>query len=103
MILTGKHVTAQEAFRLGLVGRVFAPEALMEGAMETARLLAGKGRTALRAAKFAIGQGLNTDLTTGLVLEGDAFALCMASPDAHEGTHAFLEKRKPVFVGKLNG
>ena len=39
---------------------------------------------------------------TGLGIERDAFALCLASPDAQEGTSAFLEKRKPVFKGELN-
>jgi enoyl-CoA hydratase len=38
---------------------------------------------------------------TGLRIETDAFAICMASPDAREGTAAFLEKRKPAFSGRL--
>ena len=103
MILTGRYVPAQEAHRIGLVTQVFAPAELMEGALATAKTMASKGKTALRAAKHAVGQGLNADLCTGLGIECDAFALCMASPDAREGTGAFLEKRKPVFTGKLNG
>jgi enoyl-CoA hydratase len=103
MILTGRYVPAQEAHRIGLVAQVFTPAELMGGAMSTAEIMASKGKTALRAAKQAVGQGLNTDLATGLGIECDAFALCMASPDAQEGTQAFLEKRKPVFTGKLNG
>jgi enoyl-CoA hydratase len=44
---------------------------------------------------------LNTDLATGLKIEQDAFALCMVSEDAKEGTAAFIEKRKPDFKGTL--
>ncbi|MDR3630948.1 MAG: enoyl-CoA hydratase-related protein [Desulfocapsaceae bacterium] len=103
MILTGKYVAASEACRIGLVSQVFAPQELMGGALATAKIMASRGKAALRAAKQAVNQGLNTDLATGLVIECDAFALCMASPDAREGTKAFLEKRKPVFTGALNG
>ena len=70
--------------------------------MATAKLIASKGKASLRAAKQAINQGMNTDLVTGLALERDGFALMLASPDAKEGTDAFLEKRKAVFKGSLN-
>jgi enoyl-CoA hydratase len=103
MVLTGKYITAQEAYRIGLVSQVFALSELAAEVEKTAKVLAAKGKTALRAAKQAIGQGLNTDLATGLAVESDAFALCLSSPDAKEGTGAFLEKRKPRFAGKLNG
>jgi enoyl-CoA hydratase len=55
----------------------------------------------LRAAKQTINGGLNVDLATGLDIECEAFALCMASEDAKEGTTAFLEKRKASFKGGL--
>lgn len=103
MIFTGKHLSAPEAKEMGLVNKTFAPEELMPAAMETAKLIATKGKASLCAAKQTVNQGLNTDLATGLCIERDAFALCLASPDAKEGTTAFLEKRKPVFKGDLNG
>jgi len=99
LIFTGRYLSAAEAQGIGLVNRCLSSEQLLAGTYETARLIAGKGRAALRAAKDAIRQGLNADLLTGLALERDAFALCLASPDAREGTTAFLEKRKPVFSG----
>jgi len=102
MIFTGKHLSAAEAKEIGLVNRTFAPEALMPAVYEVAKLIAAKGKASLCAAKQTVSQGLNTDLTTGLSIERDAFALCLASPDAQEGTGAFLEKRKPVFTGGLN-
>ncbi|MFZ0240385.1 MAG: enoyl-CoA hydratase-related protein [Desulfobacterales bacterium] len=97
MIFTGRMITAAEAAQIGLVNKVCAAEALMEETLKTARGMAAKGRVALRAAKQAVNCGVETDLTTGCNFEIDAFALCMASADAAEGTRAFLEKRKPVF------
>ncbi len=102
MIFTGKMVPAAEAAEIGLVNKVCAPEALMDEVFKTAKVIAAKGRVALRAAKQAINSGIHTDLTTGCGIELDAFALCMASEDAKEGTAAFLEKRKPVFKGRLS-
>jgi enoyl-CoA hydratase len=101
MIFTGKMIPAAEAREIGLVNRVFAPEALMGEALKTARTIASKGKVSLRAAKQSVNRGLNVDLATGLDIECEAFALCMASEDAKEGTTAFLEKRKAAFKGRL--
>jgi enoyl-CoA hydratase len=101
LLLTGKMISAAEALAARHRQQVLAPEALMDTVMATAREMAAMGRVAVRAIKQAVDNGLNTDLATGLRIETDAFALCMASPDAKEGTSAFLEKRKPVFTGKL--
>ncbi len=101
MIFTGKMVPAPEAREYGLVNKICAPDQLMDEAMKTARTIAAKGRVSLRAAKQAVNGGLNADLHTGLDIECDAFALCMASEDAKEGTTAFLEKRKADFRGNL--
>ncbi|MDD2463968.1 MAG: enoyl-CoA hydratase-related protein [Desulfobulbus sp.] len=102
MIFTGKHITAAEAKEIGLVNKIFAPEELVIAAADTAKLIASKGKASLCAAKQTVNQGLNTDLKTGLAIERDAFALMLASPDAKEGTGAFLEKRKAIFTGGLN-
>ena len=102
LIYSGRMIDADEALRLGLVNRVCSDDDLMTAVQETARVMAGKGRVALRAAKQAINTGLNVDLESGLALENDAFALCLASPDAREGTSAFLEKRQAVFSGALD-
>ncbi len=102
MIFTGKHLTAAEAKEMGLVNKIFAPEELMSAVINVATLIATKGKASLYAAKQTINQGLNTDLATGLNIERDAFGLVLASPDAKEGTSAFLEKRKAIFTGELN-
>jgi enoyl-CoA hydratase len=100
MIFTGKFLSAGEALELGLVNRTFPADQLLAEARKTAAVIAAKGRASLRAAKDTVRQGLNADLQTGLALERDAFALCLSSPDAQEGTSAFIEKRKAVFTAK---
>ena len=101
LILTGKMISAAEALQLGLVNKVVAPDTLIEEVMKTAGVIATKGKVSLREAKQAVNKGLNVDLATGCSIEIDAFALCYASPDAKEGTAAFLEKREAVFKGSL--
>ena len=101
MIFTGSMMPATEAETIGMVNRVFAADSLMEEVMKTAQAIAAKGKVSLRAAKQAVNNGLNVDLATGLQIEVDAFAICMASEDGKEGTQAFIEKRKPNFKGKL--
>lgn len=103
MIFTGKMISAIEAQSLGMVNRVAPAETLMTEVLATAKAIAQKGKVALRAAKQAVDAGLNVDLKTGCRMEVDAFALCMTSEDAKEGTTAFLEKRKAVFKGSLAG
>jgi enoyl-CoA hydratase len=101
LCMTGRIITAQEAFAMGLVTRVFPAETLMDEALKIARTIAEKGRVALRAVKHVIDNGLDVDLKTGCALEADAFSICFASPDQKEGTTAFLEKRPPKFTGRL--
>jgi enoyl-CoA hydratase len=101
MIFSGKMIPAPEAKEIGMVNKIFTPEALLPETLKTARTIAAKGKVSLRAAKQSINRGLNVDLATGLDIECEAFALCMASEDAKEGTTAFLEKRKAAFKGGL--
>ncbi len=103
MILTGKMIPVDEAKMMGLVNKVCTQEALMDEVMKTAKTIVSKGKVSIRAAKEAINKGMNVDLATGCAIEIDAFALCMASEDAKEGTTAFLEKRKADFKGSLKG
>lgn len=101
MIFTGKMISGAEALQIGMVNKVCPAEALMSDVMKTAATMAQKGKVSLRAAKQAINTGLGVDLRTGCNIEIDAFAICMASEDAKEGTTAFLEKRKAEFKGNL--
>ncbi|MCD4721503.1 MAG: enoyl-CoA hydratase/isomerase family protein [Desulfobacula sp.] len=101
LIFTGKNIKAQEAFEYGIVNKIIEHDKLMEEVLKTANLIASRGKVALRSAKGVIQNGLNTDIETGCRIENDVFGLNMSSEDAKEGTHAFLEKRKPVFKGEL--
>lgn len=101
LVFTGKTIPASEALDLGIVNRVTADDDLMDQVQKTAGKIASLGRVALRSAKESVQVASNVDLGTGLKFENDAFALCLASSDAKEGTSAFLEKRKPQFTGEL--
>ena len=101
LIFTGKMISAEEARTAGLVNRVCPADTLMEQVRKTAQSIASRGRVSLRAAKQAVNRGMNVDIVTGCQIEVEAFALCMSSPDAKEGTTAFLEKRKARFKGSF--
>ena len=102
LIFTGRMLSAEEARQAGLVNKVISQPDLLAEARQTADEIAQRGRVSLRAAKEAINSGMDVDLATGCKIEIDAFALCMASEDAKEGTAAFLEKREAKFTGKLS-
>jgi len=101
LIFTGKMISADEAQALGMVNQVCPADTLMEQVQKTAQTIASRGRVSLRAAKQAVNRGMNVDIVTGCQIEVEAFSLCMASPDAKEGTSAFLEKRKAEFKGSF--
>ena len=101
MIFTGKMISAAEAHSVGLVNTVCPQDELIAEVMKTAATIASKGKASLRAAKQAINSGMDVDLKTGCRVEIDAFAICLSSSDAKEGTSAFLEKRKASFKGTL--
>ena len=101
LCMTGAMISAQEAKDIGLVNKVFPKESLWEETMKVAKVLASKGKVAIRAVKESIERGYDQDLRTGCYMESDAFGMCMASEDAREGMGAFLEKRKSEFKGEL--
>jgi enoyl-CoA hydratase len=101
LCMTGAMISAEEAKAIGLVNKILSPESLWEETMKTAQLIASKGKVSLKATKDCINRGLNMDLQDGCYMESDNFGLCMSSPDGKEGMTAFLEKRKPEFIGEL--
>ena len=100
MILTGRSISAEEAYRVGLVNRVVPPESLMEEAKKLATEVASKPPISIRSAKEAILKAQDATLEVGLEFERKAFYMLFATEDGKEGMRAFLEKRKPSFKGK---
>ncbi len=100
LIYTGQFISAERAEAIGLVNKVVEPEKLMEEARQMASLIAAKPVLAVRAAKEAINHGLNMTLHEGLDLESFHWSYLCGTEDQKEGARAFIEKRKPKFVGR---
>lgn len=100
LILTARRISPDEAFSYGMVSKVVAREDLMKESIKLANEMLNNGPIALQQAKFAIKQGMNVDLHTGLQIERKAYEVTIPTEDRLEALAAFNEKRKPVFKGK---
>jgi enoyl-CoA hydratase len=98
LILTGDPIPAEEAFRIGLVNRVFPPERLMDEVTAIARKILSRGAHAVALAKQAARRGCSLGLEAGLALEADLFGVISSTDEMREGLRAFLEKRKPSWL-----
>jgi enoyl-CoA hydratase/carnithine racemase len=100
LVMTGRHVAADEALAMGLVNRVVPADEVYPAAQELAARLARGPALALRAAKEAIDRGTEVDLETGLDIERVRFAGLFATDDQSIGMAAFVEKRPAEFTGR---
>ncbi|MEO7066624.1 MAG: enoyl-CoA hydratase-related protein [Rhodanobacter sp.] len=100
LCLTGAVINAQRAFELGIVTRIVAADALDEAVIALADQLAAAAPLAAAGILDAILSGGETAIDQGLEFETQGFALAFATEDMHEGTSAFLEKRKADFKGR---
>ena len=100
LVLMGKPIDAQEAYRIGLVNKVVPLDELMPTAKQWADALCQVGPLAVRAAKEAMIRGSSMTLEEGLELETSLIAHTFGTEDYTEGTAAFTEKRKPTFKAK---
>lgn len=95
LTLTGRHLDAIEAERIGLVARVVPSDELADATRELAGELCASSPVAARAAKMAVDQALGLPLERGLEVEHEAWWKAVTSEDRAEGIAAFVERREP--------
>jgi enoyl-CoA hydratase len=100
LMLVGAPISADEAWRIGLVNRVVPAGKLTEEARALAQTLAAKAPVAVRYILEAVAGGLEMPFADAQDYEATLFGLVSATDDMREGTRAFLEKRKPNFTGR---
>jgi enoyl-CoA hydratase len=100
LCLTGEMIDAAEALRIGLVQKVVPLAGLLAEAQRIAGLIAAKAPLAVTATKRAIVEGAGLALEDGLALEALLFGQAVTTADFAEGSRAFLDKRRPTFLGR---
>ena len=100
LVYSGEIINAEEAYRIGIVSEIVAPESLMEKVNEKANMIMSKGLLAIASAKRIMNKGADLSLDAALELEKQAFSALFGSEDQTEGMKAFLEKREAQFKNK---
>ncbi|MEG9296277.1 enoyl-CoA hydratase-related protein [Mangrovibacillus sp. Mu-81] len=100
LILTARRLTSEEAHEIGLVTRVLSKDNFLEEVHAFVVPMLSNGPVALQQAKYAVKNGMNVDLQTGLQIERKAYEITIPTEDRVEALLAFSEKRKPQFRGK---
>jgi enoyl-CoA hydratase len=100
LILSGAMISAQEAFRIGLVNEVVPAANLIPRAEAILKEIAANAPVAVRCSLEAVNKGMDAGQSEGFALEASYFGLCAGTEDKKEGTSAFLEKRAPHFHGR---
>ena len=100
LILSGEMISAQEAYRIGLVNEIVAAADLIARAESILNRIAANAPVAVSCALAAVNHGLEGSQNEGMLLEAAYFGLCAGTDDKREGTSAFLEKRPPQFHGR---
>jgi enoyl-CoA hydratase len=100
LILTGETISAQEAWRIGLVNEVVPAANLIARAEAVLKQIAANAPIAVKYSLDAANKGLDTSQSEGFALEASYFGICASTEDKREGTSAFLEKRAPHFAGR---
>lgn len=95
ILMTGRHIGAQEAVELGLALKAVEREQLMPEAYALAKKLTDKAPFALRCIKTAVNKAMECDLDSGFLLESQLFSRVQASEDKQVGMQAFISKSKP--------
>jgi enoyl-CoA hydratase len=100
LILSGGTISAQEAYRIGLVNEIVPRAELIARAEAILKQINSNAPLAVKFSIEAVNRGSETSQTEGLVIESALFAICAGTEDKKEGTSAFLEKRAAKFQGR---
>lgn len=100
ILLTGQHMTAQEAWRIGLVNEVLPAGQVLARAEEYAAMIAANAPLAVSACKEAVIRSSGVTLEEAYRIEAEVSAKVIRTEDAKEGPRAFMEKRPAVFTGR---
>jgi enoyl-CoA hydratase len=100
IILSGEIISAQEAYRIGLVNEVVPAAEVITRAEAILKQIFSNAPIAVKYSLEAVNKGLETSVAEGLSLEASLFGLCAGTEDKREGTQAFLQKRAPQFQGR---
>jgi len=100
LILSGGMISAQEAYRIGLVNEVVPAAELITRAEALLQEIFSNAPLAVKFSLEAVNKGLETSQAEGLALEASYFGLCAGTEDKKEGTQAFLQKRASQFQGR---
>lgn len=100
LILSGELISAQEAYRIGLVNEVIPATDVISRAEAILKQIFANAPIAVKYSLEAVNKGLETSQSEGQALEASFFGLCAATEDKKEGTSAFLAKRAPQFQGR---
>lgn len=100
LILTAKKIQAEEGLAIGLFTAVVEPKQLTSYTNSFVEQILRNAPIAVQQAKYAVKQGMKTDIHTGLQIERKAYEMTLPTLDRQEALSAFAEKRKPTFIGK---
>ncbi|MDE1845261.1 MAG: enoyl-CoA hydratase/isomerase family protein [Thaumarchaeota archaeon] len=93
LIFSGRKITAEEAFSMGLVNKIISSESLLSETRAYAKTISKNSNFAIGISKMLVNRGTDTNLDTGLKLEIYSWAVCFSTKDREERMRKFLEKK----------